>query len=58
MCSLGVLTLRRPLIFVCAAIAGASGVVLVVANDAHGVAMLFGAALGLGFLRRPHPDPH
>jgi membrane associated rhomboid family serine protease len=60
MCSLGVLTLRRPLIFVCAAVAGTSGVVLVAANDAHGVAMLLGAALGLGFglLRRPHPEPH
>jgi membrane associated rhomboid family serine protease len=54
MCSLGVLTLRRPLVLVCAGIAGAAGIVLVVANDAHGVAMLLGAALGvaLGFRRR------
>ena len=49
MCALGVLTPRRPLIIVCAGIAIAAGVVLVVANDAHGVAMLLGAALGLGF---------
>jgi membrane associated rhomboid family serine protease len=49
MCALGVLTLRRPLIPVCAAVAAAAGIVLVVANDAHGVAMLLGAVLGLGF---------
>ena len=49
MCALGVLTLRRPLIIVCAGIAIAAGVVLVVANDAHGVAMVLGAGLGLGF---------
>ena len=49
MCSLGALTLRRPLIIACAAIAVVAGIVLVVANDAHGVAMLVGAALGLGF---------
>jgi membrane associated rhomboid family serine protease len=57
MCALGVMTLRRPIIFVCAGIAGAAGIVLVVANDAHGVAMLLGAALGvaLGFPRRSSP---
>jgi membrane associated rhomboid family serine protease len=57
MCALGVLTLRRPLVLVCASIAGAAGIVLVVANDAHGVAMLLGAALGLafGFRRRFGP---
>jgi membrane associated rhomboid family serine protease len=49
MCALGVLTLRRPLVLVCASIAGAAGIVLVVANDAHGVAMLLGAALGIAF---------
>jgi membrane associated rhomboid family serine protease len=57
MCSLGALTLRRPLIIACAGIAVAAGIVLVAANDAHGVAMLVGAALGLGFAygRRPRP---
>ncbi|HMH59398.1 MAG TPA: rhomboid family intramembrane serine protease [Galbitalea sp.] len=49
MCALGVLTLRRPLILICAGIAAAAGIVLVGANDAHGVAMLLGAVLGLGF---------
>ena len=49
MCSLGVLTLRRPLVLVCAGVAGAAGIVLVIANDAHGVAMLLGAALGVAF---------
>jgi membrane associated rhomboid family serine protease len=60
MCALGVLTLRRPVILVCAGIAGAAGIVLVVADDAHGVAMLLGAVLGLafGFLRRSSPDAH
>jgi membrane associated rhomboid family serine protease len=54
MCALGVLTLRRPLVIACAAIALVSGIVLVAANDAHGVAMLLGAALGLlfGYSRR------
>jgi membrane associated rhomboid family serine protease len=58
MCALGVLTLRRPLILVCAGIAGAAGIVLVIANDAHGVAMLLGAVLGFafGFLRRFRSD--
>jgi membrane associated rhomboid family serine protease len=49
MCALGVLTLRHPLILVCAGIAAAAGIVLVGANDAHGVAMLLGAVLGIGF---------
>jgi membrane associated rhomboid family serine protease len=57
LCALGVLTIRRPLVLVCAGIAGAAGIVLVAANDAHGVAMLLGAALGFafGFLRHPRP---
>jgi hypothetical protein len=49
MCALGALTLRRPLILGSAGIAAAAGIVLVAANDAHGVAMLLGAVLGLGF---------
>jgi membrane associated rhomboid family serine protease len=49
LCALGVLIVHRPLVFICSAIALAAGIVLVVANDAHGVAMLLGALLGLGF---------
>ncbi|MEJ1229760.1 MAG: rhomboid family intramembrane serine protease [Galbitalea sp.] len=54
MCALGVLQTRvlqtRRLLFViCTAIPVAAGIVLVVANDAHGVAMLVGAVLGLLF---------
>lgn len=49
MCALGVLTLRRPLVYVCAAIAVAAGLVLIAANDAHGVAMVLGFVLGLAF---------
>jgi membrane associated rhomboid family serine protease len=49
MCALGVLTVRRPVVLVCSAIALASGIVLIVANDAHGVAMVLGAVLGVGF---------
>jgi membrane associated rhomboid family serine protease len=57
MCALGALKVRRPLVFVCSGIALAAGVVLIVANDAHGVAMVFGAALGLvlGFRRKSAP---
>jgi membrane associated rhomboid family serine protease len=49
MCALGVFTLRRPLVYVCAGVALTSGIVLIVANDAHGVAMVLGFALGLAF---------
>lgn len=49
LCVLGVLTVRRPLILICSAIALSAGIVLIVANDAHGVAMVFGAVLGLAF---------
>jgi hypothetical protein len=56
MCALGVVVTRRRLFVSCTAIALAAAVVLVVANDAHGVAMLLGAALGAVFAllrRRP-----
>jgi hypothetical protein len=49
MCALGVLTLRRRVVYVCAAIAVAAGLVLILANDAHGVAMALGFLLGLAF---------
>jgi membrane associated rhomboid family serine protease len=54
-CALGILTLRRPLVYACAAIAVAAGIVLIVANDAHGLAMVLGFLLGLafGYSRRP-----
>jgi hypothetical protein len=54
MCALGVLILRRPLVFVCAGVAFVSGIVLIVANDAHGVAMVlgFGLGLALGYSRQ------
>jgi membrane associated rhomboid family serine protease len=54
MCALGALVLRRRLVLACGAIVIASAMVLIIANDAHGVAMLLGAALGLalGWPRR------
>jgi membrane associated rhomboid family serine protease len=58
MCALGVLTLRRPLIYACSGIALVAAVVLVLANDAHGVAMLLGAVLGLVFGYRRRTKPH
>jgi membrane associated rhomboid family serine protease len=55
LCALGALTVRRPLILVCSAIALAAGIVLIIANDAHGVAMVLGALLGTIFALLPHP---
>jgi membrane associated rhomboid family serine protease len=55
MCALGVLAVRRPLILVCAAIALVAGAVLIIANDAHGIAMVLGAVLGTVFGSLPHP---
>ncbi|HEY1531182.1 MAG TPA: rhomboid family intramembrane serine protease [Galbitalea sp.] len=55
LCSLGVLTARRPLFLVCTGVAVAAGIVLIVANDAHGVAIVLGAALGVLFAVLPHP---
>lgn len=49
MCALGVLSTRRRLFVICAVVAIASGVALIATNDAHGVAMLFGALLGTLF---------
>jgi membrane associated rhomboid family serine protease len=60
MCALGVLKIRRPLVVVCSAIALAAAVVLIIANDAHGVAMVLGVGLGLLFglpLRGSHREP-
>jgi membrane associated rhomboid family serine protease len=49
MCALGVLTVPRALIRFASAVALLSAIVLIIANDAHGVAMVVGAALGLAF---------
>jgi membrane associated rhomboid family serine protease len=58
MCVLGVLTMPRPLLLICSGIAIAAGIALVIANDAHGVAMLLGAVLGLIFGYRRRTKPH
>jgi hypothetical protein len=49
MCALGVLTVRRVLVYLCAGVAVACGIVLIVANDAHGVAMVLGFLFGAAF---------
>lgn len=49
MCALGVLSIRRRLFAICTAVPVAAGIVLIVANDAHGVAMLLGTLLGTLF---------
>jgi membrane associated rhomboid family serine protease len=49
MCGLGLVVSKRLAVRICALAAVAIGVVLVVLGDAHGVAVLLGAALGILF---------
>jgi hypothetical protein len=57
-CALALLTLRDPIARVCAAIAILIGIALIVfLNDAHGVAILVGAALGILFALGKYPRP-
>jgi len=62
LCGLGLLVSTSAVIRICALAAIAIGVVLVLLNDAHGVAMLLGAALGVLFgipwRRRMSPGPN
>ncbi len=49
MCGLGLVVSRRPVVQFCSLAAIAIGIVLVVLDDAHGLAVLLGAALGILF---------
>ena len=51
-CALGLMVSTRMIVRVCALAVMAIGIVLVLLNDAHGVALLVGAALGLAFAIR------
>jgi membrane associated rhomboid family serine protease len=49
LCALGVLTVRRRVVDLCAATALLCGIALVIASDAHWLAMVLGAVLGVCF---------
>jgi membrane associated rhomboid family serine protease len=49
MCGLGLVISKNLVVRLCASVAVVIGVVLVFLNDAHGVAILVGAALGVAF---------